>query len=128
MIGNRQENIEPAQPPVTIAPVPPPPPAAPEPIAIGLHSVPTGANVYVGDVLVGTTPTVFKTTKTSDPVEFTFRAPGFEAEKIRALPTQGLTIDAKLSTPVATKPSSPARRKHAAAARGGASSDIQTER
>jgi hypothetical protein len=56
---------------------------------------------------------------------------GFEAEKIRALPTQGLTIRAKFSTPVVTKSSSPTlskRRKRAASAPGGASSDIQTER
>jgi hypothetical protein len=85
----------------------------------------------VGDVLVGTTPTTFKTTRTNDPVEFTFRAQGFEAEKIRALPTQGLTISAKFSTPVVTKSSSPTsstRRKRAANAPGRASSDIQTER
>ena len=91
--------------PVAIAPAPPPPPAAPSPVEIGLDSVPTSANVYVGDVLVGTTPTTFKTAKTGDPVEFTFRVQGFEAEKIRALPTQGLTISAKFSTPVATKSS-----------------------
>ncbi len=117
--------------PVAIAPAPPPPPAAPSPVEIGLDSVPTSANVYVGDVLVGTTPTTFKTAKTSDPVEFTFRAQGFEAEKIRALPTQGLTISAKFSTPVVTKSSSPtgsARRKRATHAPGGPSSDIQTER
>jgi hypothetical protein len=53
----------------------------------------------VGDVLVGTTPTTFKTARTNDPVEFTFRVQGFEAEKIRALPTQGLTISARFSTP-----------------------------
>jgi hypothetical protein len=100
----------------------------PLPIEIGLDSVPTGASVFVEDVLVGTTPTTFKTTKTGGPVEFTFRTPGFEAEKIRALPAQGLAISAKFSTPVAVKTLSPAKRKRAATSPGGPSNDIQTER
>jgi len=116
---------------VAVAPAPPPPAAAPSPVEIGLDSVPTGASVYVGDVLVGTTPTKFKTARTNDPVEFTFRVQGFEAEKIRALPTQGLTISARFSTPVVTKASSstkPTRRKRTANAPGGSSGDIQIER
>jgi serine/threonine-protein kinase len=114
--------------PVAIAPTPPPTPAAPQPIDIGLDSEPTGASVFVGDVLVGTTPTKFKTAKTGEPVEFTFRVQGFEAEKIRALPAQGLTISAKFSTPIAAKPTSSAKRKRAANTPTGASSDIQIER
>jgi len=82
----------------------------------------------VGDVLVGTTPTKFKTAKTGEPIEFTFRVQGFEAEKIRALPAQGLTISAKFSTPIAAKPTSSAKRKRAANTPTGASSDIQIER
>jgi hypothetical protein len=117
--------------PTPIAPTPiapAPTPAVPLPIEIGLDSVPTGASVFVDDVLVGTTPTTFKTAKTGDPVEFTFRTPGFEAEKIRALPAQGLAISAKFSTPVAAKPPSPAKHKRAATSAGGPSTDIQTER
>jgi hypothetical protein len=114
--------------PVAMAPPPPPAPSAPLPIEIGLDSVPTGANVFVGDVLVGTTPTTFKTAKTGEPIEFTFRVHGFEAEKIRALPTQGLTISAKFSTPVPAKAASSAKRKRTANVPGGASSDIQIER
>jgi serine/threonine protein kinase len=117
--------------PAPLAPTaiePTPAQAAPRPIEIGLESDPTGASVFVGDVLVGTTPTKFKAEAPSEPVDFTFRAQGFEAEKIRALPAQGLTISAKFSTPIATKPSSSAKRKRAANAPSGASSDIQTER
>ncbi len=117
-----------AQSPATVAPAPPPLPPTPARVEIALHSAPTGARVYVGDVLIGTTPTTFKTAKTADPVELTFRLQGFEAEKIRALPTQDLTINAKLSTPVAAKSSSPARRRHPVKAPGSTSSDIQTER
>ena len=107
-----------------------PPPAHTEPllIDIGLESVPTGASVFVGDVQVGTTPTTFKTEKTSEPLEFTFRTPGFEAEKIHALPAQGLTISAKFSTPVAARSPSPTKRKRARNSSGDSSSDIQIER
>jgi len=117
--------------PVAPAPakiIPQPAPAAPLPVDIGLDSVPSGANVFVGDVLVGTTPTRFKTAATSEPVEFTFRLQGFEAEKIRALPAQGLTISARFSTPVAAKSPSPGKRKRASTSPGGPSTDIQTER
>jgi hypothetical protein len=82
----------------------------------------------VGNVLVGTTPTKFKTTETGEPVEFTFRVQGFEAEKIRALPALGLTISAKFSTPVAAKSPAPGKRKRASTSPGGPSTDIQTER
>jgi serine/threonine-protein kinase len=109
---------------------PAPAPAAPLPIEIGLDSVPTGASVFVDDVLVGTTPTTFKAAKSGEPVDFTFRTQGFEAEKIRAMPAQGLRISAKFSTPVAAKPAAPARRKRNSTSTtpGGPSTDIQTER
>jgi serine/threonine-protein kinase len=112
--------------PTKIAPQPAP--AAPLTIDVGLDSVPTGASVFVGNVLVGTTPTKFKTTETGEPVEFTFRVQGFEAEKIRALPALGLTISAKFSTPVAAKSPAPGKRKRASTSPGGPSTDIQTER
>jgi len=118
--------IVPAPAPATMAP--PPAPAAPMPVEIGLDSVPTGANVFVDDVLVGKTPTTFKTAKTSEPVEFTFRVQGFEAEKIRALPARGLTISAKFSTPVAAKAPSTAKRKRIRNSPSDSSTDIQIER
>jgi serine/threonine protein kinase len=114
--------------PAAIAPAPIPTPVPPLPVEIGLDSEPSGASVFVGDVRVGTTPTKFKTAKTGEPVEFTFRMQGFEAERIHALPAQGLTISAKFSTPVATKPTSTVKRKRGAHAPTGASSDIQIER
>ena len=114
--------------PVAVAPVPPTPPAQPLRIEIGLDSVPAGASVYVGDVFVGTTPTTYKTEKTGAPAEFTFRMQGFEPERIRALPAQGMTISAKFATPVPAKRASPAKRKPATISPGGPSTDIQTER
>jgi serine/threonine-protein kinase len=130
-LGTKPAPARPTHTPAPVAPIPAAPapaPAVPLPIEIGLDSVPTGASVLVDDVLVGTTPTTFKTAKTGEPVEFTFRTPGFEAEKIRALPSQGLGIRAKFSTPVTAKPPSPAKRKRAAPSPGGPSNDIQTER
>ena len=112
--------------PVAVAPAPPP--AIPAPIEIGLDSVPTGASVYVGDVLVGTTPTKYKTESRGEPLEFTFRVAGFEPERIRAMPTPGLTISAKFATPVAAKRPVSAKRKRAMTPSDGPSTDIQTER
>ena len=137
--ASRQVAIHPIDQPPAPAPVtaPAPLPAATVPspartepmvIDIGLESVPTGASVFVGDVQVGTTPTTFKTDKTSEPIEFTFRSPGFEAEKIHALPAQGLTISAKFSTPVAARSPSLSKRKRARNSSGDSSSDIQIER
>ncbi len=119
--------------PVPIAPAPvatpfPPPPAAPAPVEIRLDSVPTGASVFVGDVLVGTTPTTFKAAKIGEPVEFTFRVQGFEAEKIHALPAPGLAINARFSTPVSTKSPASAKRRRARPSSGDNSTDIEIER
>ena len=109
-----------------VAATPAPPPAAPALIEIGLDSVPTGASVFVDDVLVGTTPTTYKTVLKGEPVEFTFRVQGFEPEKIRAMVAPGLTVTAKFAT--ATKHPASARRRRAAVSRGESSTDIQTER
>ena len=98
------------------------------PVEIQLDSVPAGASVFVGDVLVGTTPTRFKTADTSKPVDFTFRVQGFEAEKIRALPAQGLNISARFSTPVPAKSLSSGRRKRTKNSPSDSSTDIQIER
>ncbi|HEX7507699.1 MAG TPA: serine/threonine-protein kinase, partial [Polyangia bacterium] len=85
-LGDKPAPARPARTPAPITPAPtvaapPPTPAAPMVIEMGLDSVPTGASVFVGDVLVGTTPTTFKTATTSEPIEFTFRVQGFETEK-----------------------------------------------
>ncbi len=101
------------------------PPSAPEPIELGLDSVPAGATVFVDDVLVGTTPTTYKVAPTDAPIEFVFRMPGFEPEKIRALPARGLRISASFSKPTPVKRAAGPKRKHGQA---GSSSDIQFER
>ena len=104
---------------------PSPPPSAPEPIELGLDSAPAGATVFVDDVLVGTTPTTYKVAPTDTPVEFVFRMPGFEPEKIRALPARGLRISAAFSKPTPVKRAAGPKRKRGQA---GSSSDIQFER
>jgi serine/threonine-protein kinase len=97
----------------------------PEPIELGLDSAPAGATVFVGDVLVGTTPTTYKAAPTDTPIEFVFRVPGFEPEKIRALPAKGLRISATFSTPTHAKHVAGQKRKRGQA---GSSNDIQFER
>ncbi len=109
---------------------PPPLSGEPVPVEIGLDSVPSGAQVFVGDLLLGTTPTRYQSPPTSEPVEFVFRLPGHEPEKIRALPAQGLTVSAKFPPPPAPSPARPAAGKHKRPTKPQStpSSDIQTER
>ena len=121
----RPERTPPAA-PNAVAPAPSPAVAAP--VEIGLDSVPAGARVFVGDVLVGTTPTTYKTARNGEPLEFTFRVQGFEPERIRAMAAPGLTVNAKFATPVAAKRPATAKRKRATMSPGESSIDIQTER
>jgi serine/threonine-protein kinase len=107
----------------------PPSPAStmPEAVDIGLASDPAGASVFVGDVLVGTTPGHFKAAAGADPVEFVFRLPGFEPQRIRALPAAGLTVNAKFPNPMPAKRASSTKRK-TGDSRASTATDIQTER
>lgn len=102
--------------PTTPAPLPPGQPAH---VEIGLDSTPRGAEVFVGDVLLGTTPARYDSAPAGQPVEFVFRLSGHETQRIRALPTQGLTVTAKFSTPTPTPvpATSPARTAKAGKAR-----------
>jgi hypothetical protein len=121
-----------APPPVRVSadrprpPAPPPPP--PAVVDVGLASTPQGASVYVGDVLVGTTPTTYRTAASGEPLEFVFRMPGVPAERVRALPTKGLVVTATFADPTPAKPASATRRKRASATRAAPTMDIQTER
>ena len=118
-------NVPPVAAPIPSPPVTPPPP---ESIDLGLDSTPTGATVYVGDVLIGTTPTIYKTTAGDEPVEFVFRMAGFEPEKIRALPARGLKISATFAAPIPARRATTQKRNHDPGARPGSSTDIQFER
>jgi serine/threonine protein kinase len=111
-----------APPPTPSAPAPPPP------IDIGLDSTPAGANVYVGDVLVGTTPMRYQAKPTGEPVEFTFHREGFEVKKVRALPSPGLTVSAKFELPIPAKRPATAKRKPGTQTPLENSTDIKTER
>jgi eukaryotic-like serine/threonine-protein kinase len=118
-------------PPVAAArPAPPPPatPAAPATVEIGLYSVPSGASVYVGDVLIGTTPGRYLAATIGEPVEFLFRLEGFAAERIRALPATGLAVTAKFTLAEPGKRTASTKHKHARVTQTGSSIDIQTER
>jgi hypothetical protein len=122
-----------------VAPSPPPVPAsarpslpapspAPATVEILLQSTPPGASVFVGDVLVGITPTAYRTAGGSEPVEFVFRLPDLPPERVRALPAPGLVVSATLAAPAPGKPAMPARRKRAATTEAAPPTDIQTER
>jgi eukaryotic-like serine/threonine-protein kinase len=122
------ESKAPAVPVVAAPVIPAAPPPAPARVEIGLDSVPRGAEVLVGDVLLGETPTRYESVPTNDPVEFVFRLPGYEPERIRALPARGLSISAKFSTPIPAKKPMPGRHKPVHKPERGPSADIQTER
>jgi len=108
-----------------VAPVPLPPAT----VTIGLDSTPAGASVYVGDALVGSTPTSFANAKPGESVEFEFRRQGFEPERVKAMAAPGLTVHATFARPVASKRSPAAKHKRASTSPTAApSGDIQTER
>jgi hypothetical protein len=113
---------------VAAAPLPAPTPAT---VEIDLRSVPAGASVYLGDVLVGVTPTRQRVRRVGDgnePLEYVFRLEGYEPERIKALPTRGLTVTARFATPRVAKRSSLPKRKPAKRIETEPSTDIQTER
>jgi serine/threonine-protein kinase len=119
-------------PPVAAASVAPAPPAT---VTIGLDSIPAGASVYVGDALVGSTPTTFPSAKLGESVEFVFRRQGFEPERVKAMAAPGLTVHATFAKPVADKRLPTGKHKRTSrtsrtspSPTAAPSSDIQTER
>jgi hypothetical protein len=134
LVGNRlpapaaplSPAVAPSPPPVP--PPAPPPQAPPATFDVGLDSTPAGASVYVGDVLIGTTPATYHTRGGGDVVEFLFRLDGFEPERIRALPAKGLTVTAKFASPLPAKPTPGSKRRHGKSPAAHPSDDIQIER
>ncbi len=111
---------------------PPAPSPAPSPtrVEILLQSTPAGASVYLGDLLIGTTPTAYQAAADGVPVELLFRLPGRLPERVRALPAPGLVVAATFADPPPQAPP-PARRRRAPAPHTKpepAMVDIQTER
>jgi hypothetical protein len=97
-------------------------------VDVDLESVPSGAEVFVGGVLLGKTPTRYQSAPTGESVEFVFRLPGFEPERIRALPAHGLSVAATFSTPIPAKKPMLGRHRRAHMPDNAPSADIQTER
>ncbi len=103
--------------PAPAAPAPMAEPVAPvaaraadvAPIEIGLDSEPAGATVTMGGVVVATTPALFKlpgVTATDEPATFEFALDGYRRETIRAQPSPGLKLKAKLRKLSPGKPAS----------------------
>ena len=117
-------------PPAAPAPVPPaiapPIPAAPSFVEIALDSTPSEATVLVGGVVVGTTPATYRAKPNGDPVEFTFEHDGYATEKIQALPSAGLRLQAKLEALAA--PKATAKAKKHPGPKSSTESDIKFER
>ncbi len=105
-----------------------PPPTAPAVIEIGLASAPAGASVYADDVLLGTTPALYRTAPGGEPVEFIFRLEGFAPERIRALPAKGLIVTASFASPTPVPLPAAPKHRRARGTEASPSTDIQTER
>jgi serine/threonine protein kinase len=103
-------------------------PLPPPPVEIALNSIPSGAMVYAGELLIGTTPTTYRTEASDKSVEFTFRAEGYAAETIHALPAQGLKITTNLTALAPPKRAIHPTRRMAPGRSARASSEIQIER
>ncbi len=114
--------------PAPVAPVPPAPVVTS--VEISLESTPPGAQVSVGDVVVGTTPVMYRAALRDEPLEFVFQSDGYEAERIKALPSAGLKLRARLEPTVAAEP--PAKSRHPRRSKPGKRAalpdDIKSER
>jgi hypothetical protein len=99
-------------------------------VEVVLESTPAGAQVYLGDVLVGTTPGRAHVPGSNSPVDFLFRHPGFAPERVRAMPSDGLAVRAVFLTeePSPSKPRASGKRKTAHGVSTESSGDIKTER
>jgi hypothetical protein len=129
-----QMRPEPA-PTVAAAPRPAGPPApavppAPALVEVALDSEPRGATVRVGQVVVGTTPAVWRTRLSEDPADLEFALDGYRPEHIKALPSQGLRVKAQLQPLPAAKAAAAARpaRPRPRAMTRPAVDDIKSER
>ena len=127
-IPPRSENVSASPAPVRPAVEPQPVPAPPATVTIGLDSTPAGASVFVGDALVGSTPTTFPNAKPGESVEFVFRRQGFEPERVKAMAAPGLTVHATFARPVAGKRPAGKHKRASTSTTAVPSSDIQTER
>ena len=58
------------------------PPVVIPKVQFALDSVPTGAEVYEGEALVGTTPIVFARTRESGTMKVTFKAKGYQSQTV----------------------------------------------
>ncbi len=68
------------------------PPAAPAHVSVQLTSTPSGAEVRLGDVALGSTPLVAPLTISSEAVPLTFSSPGYLSQTISVIPAAGLEV------------------------------------
>ncbi len=97
--------VEPApEPEPEPAPVPEPrevtppegvdPPVRPEParVSVQLDSIPAGAEVRLGDRVLGTTPIVVPLAASEEAVALTFSRPGYLEQRVSVIPAEGVTV------------------------------------
>ena len=87
---------------------PAPTPTAPTAIVVFLDSDPSGAMVRVGGIVIGTTPALWRTHASEDAVELEFTLPGYQPALIKALPSQGLRLTARLEPVPIARPAAAA--------------------
>jgi serine/threonine-protein kinase len=95
----------------TAAPAAPTPAAAAaaKKVAIKIASTPAGAEVYRGDIFLGSTPTEFGLDASDAPVALTLRAPGFAERTEKIVPSENRDLNLRLeavtvAAPVAASP------------------------
>jgi serine/threonine-protein kinase len=71
--------------------VEPTPPSTPR-VSLSLTSVPDGAEVHVGDRLLGTTPLVAPLAASDEPVALTFSREGFFPQTVSVIPAEGVAV------------------------------------
>jgi serine/threonine-protein kinase len=103
--------VDPVTPPVVdkpVEPVKPVEPAKAEPVKVTIDTEPTGADVYEGDVMVGTTPVTLSRGVNSAAIEFTFSLTGYKPLKRKigfsAELTQGIKVKLEKERPGVVTP------------------------
>jgi hypothetical protein len=89
------------------APSAPTTPALPAKIAVELETSPPSAEVYIGEALVGVTPTTIRIERGKKPVKLTFRLAGYKELTQTLVPVE----DARVVRSLSALPKKPAARR-----------------